>query len=93
VQESSKQREKGLEKPENNRVINMGLISWANEKIKGLNVWDIGCIKWSSILFGVIVGAYIANFTKQYLWLFIVLAVLIAVKPIYKFLKKPQEKV
>ena len=77
----------------NNKVINMGFTSWANEKVKKLDFWDIGCIKWSCIFFGVIIGAYIADFTKQYLWLFIVLAILLAIKPLYKFFKKPQEKV
>ena len=66
----------------------MGLINWANEKVKKLDFWDVGCIKWTSILFGLIIGAYIANFVKQYLWVFIVLAVLLAIKPIYKFFKK-----
>lgn len=66
----------------------MGLISWVNKKIPKLNVWDIGCIKWASILFGIIIGAYIADFTKRYIWILIILAVILAIKPIVKFFKK-----
>ena len=66
----------------------MGLIGWANERIKILNIWDIGCIKWSCIFFGIIIGAYIADFTKKYLWLFIVLAILVIIRPLYRFVKK-----
>ncbi len=61
---------------------------WAKERTARLDFWDIGAIKWSSILLGMIVGAYIANFVKQYLWLFIVLTILIVIRPAYKFLKK-----
>jgi len=70
----------------------MGLINWAKGKVERLDFWDIGCIKWSSILFGIIIGAYIAGFVKQYLWLLIVLTILIAIRPIYRFLKKGGEK-
>ena len=66
----------------------MGLIGWANERIKILNIWDIGCIKWASILFGVIIGAYIADFTKQYLWIIVALAIVLIIKPLYKMFKK-----
>ncbi len=75
-------------------MINLGFTSWANEKVKKLNYWDIGSIKWASIFFGIIVGAYISDFVKQYLWLFVVLAVLLAIKPLYKiYSKKPSKKV
>ncbi len=65
----------------------MGLISWADGKLKNLNVWDIGCIKWASLLLGVIIGAYIADFVVQYLWVFIVLVVLLSVRVLYKMFR------
>jgi len=43
---------------------------------------DIGCIKWSSILCGMIVGAFLPDFVKRYLWILIVAVVLLAVRPI-----------
>jgi len=66
----------------------MGLIKWLEQKMKTLTIWDIAFVKWSAVLFGIIIGAYIADFTKQYIWYFVVLALLIAIKPIYKVLKK-----
>ncbi len=66
----------------------MGLIKWMNKKIEKLDMWDIGAIKWASILFGIIIGAYIADFTKQYIWYFGILVLLIAIKPVYKLFKK-----
>jgi len=78
VQNKTKEKEK---------VINMGLFSWADGKLKKLNIWDIGCIKWASLLLGVIIGAYIADFVIQYLWVFIVLTILLAIKPMYKMFR------
>lgn len=49
-------------------------------------VWaplDIGLLKWSCILFGMIVGAYISSFVKDFLWLFILLTIVLAIRPIY----------
>ena len=66
----------------------MGLFSWANKKIKKMDIWDVGCIKWASLLVGIIVGAYISDFVRQYLGVFIVLVVLLVIKPLYKFVKK-----
>ena len=66
----------------------MGLIKWSSKKMKRLTIWDIAFIKWSAVLFGIIIGAYIADFTKQYIWYFVIVALLIAIKPIYKVLKK-----
>ena len=65
----------------------MKLIKNLNKKCKKMDMWDIGAIKWSSLLVGAIVGAYIATFVKQYLVWFIVIAVALAIKPIVKFLK------
>lgn len=66
----------------------MGFTEWANERIKKLDIWDIGGIKWAAIFFGIIVGAYISNFVKQYLWLLIALVILLAIRPIYRLFKK-----
>jgi len=58
-----------------------------NRKCKKLNMWDIGMIKWSSILAGAIVGAYFAGFVKiNLLWIIGIIVVLV-IKPIVKLLK------
>jgi len=51
------------------------------------SIWEIACIKWSSILFGVIVGIYLADFLKEYVWFLILGCVLLAVKPVVKFFR------
>ncbi len=66
----------------------MGLISWANERIKRLDIWDIGSIKWGSIFIGIIIGAYIANWVKQYIWIHIALAIALLIRPIYRYFRK-----
>jgi len=59
-----------------------------SKRIKRLDLCDIGCIKWSSILFGAIVGAYIAGFVKHYLAVIVVVTIALAIRPMVKFLKK-----
>jgi hypothetical protein len=54
-------------------------------KDKMYSVLDIGLIKWSCILFGMVLGAYLADFVLGYLWLFIVIALLLAIKPIISY--------
>lgn len=48
---------------------------------------DIACLKWSNILFGVIVGAFIPGIIRQYLWIFIVVVILLAIKPLASYLR------
>lgn len=50
---------------------------------------DLVLLKWASIIFGMIVGAYLNVFVKQYLWIFILLTIVLAIKPFYSyFIKK-----
>lgn len=57
---------------------------------KMYSVVDIGLIKWSCILFGMVAGAYFSDFTLRYIWIFIVVAVILAIKPIMSNLKERQ---
>ena len=46
-------------------------------------VWspvDIASLKWSCILLGMIVGAYLSAFVKGYLWVFVIAAILLGIK-------------
>ena len=65
----------------------MGFTKWMDNNTKKLSVWDIGLVKISAMIFGLIIGAYIPLFVRQYLVLFIVLFVLVSILPIYKFFK------
>jgi len=42
---------------------------------------DLACLKWSSILFGMVVGAYLPEFTRKYLFWFIIGIILLAIRP------------
>jgi hypothetical protein len=42
---------------------------------------DIALLKWSALFFGVVVGAYFQVFVRCYLWLFVVAALLLAIRP------------
>lgn len=57
-------------------------------KDKKYSVMDIGLIKWSCILFGMVLGAYLADFVLGYSWLFIIVALVLAVKPIVAYFKE-----
>lgn len=58
----------------------MGLL-----KTKVWSAWDIALLKWSSILFGMILGAYSSVFVKRFLWVFIVLIAILAIRPVYSY--------
>jgi len=55
---------------------------------KMYSVIDIGLIKWSCILFGMVLGAYFSEFTLRYIWLFIIVAIVLAIKPIVSYFKE-----
>jgi len=46
---------------------------------------DIVLLKWSCIIFGMILGAYLNLFVKQYLWIFILLTIIFSIRPIYSY--------
>lgn len=48
-------------------------------------VWDIGCLKWSSILFGAVLGAYFSSFVMAYVWVFVLGFAVFAVRPILMY--------
>jgi len=45
------------------------------------SVMDIACLKWSSILFGAIVGAYVSSFVQAYVWVFVLAVVVLGIRP------------
>jgi len=48
----------------------MKLLKWSEKKIRKLSIWDFALVKIVLIIFGVIIGAYVSDFVKQYLWYF-----------------------
>jgi hypothetical protein len=59
-------------------------------KPKVWSVVDLACMKWSSILFGMIAGSYFADFTQRNVWLFTVGCIVLAIKPIIAFFRNSQ---
>ena len=49
----------------------MNLIKWSEEKIKKMEVWDLALLKTAVLILGVMIGAYISEFVKLYLWYFV----------------------
>ena len=55
----------------------MNLMKWAKKTIKKLDVMDIAALKTCCLFIGMILGAYISAFVKQYIWIFAVVAILL----------------
>jgi len=60
-------------------------------RAKVWSVMDIGLLKWCCILIGMIVGAYLTDFTKRYVWLIALVAVLAAIKPTISYFRNGKE--
>ncbi len=57
-------------------------------KLFRTKVWwwfDIGLVKWSAILIGMVAGAFLADFVRQYVWVFIFAAIAFAIRPTFKY--------
>jgi len=65
----------------------MGIIEWVNLKVKAQNLWDIGILKNFCTIVGIILGAYISNFVKQYVWWFVAISIVLYILLMYRFLK------
>lgn len=57
-------------------------------KTKIWSAADLVLLKLSSVLFGVIIGAYLSNFVKQFLWIFIVLVIALGLRPLRTYWAK-----
>lgn len=42
---------------------------------------DIASLKWNCTSSGMIVGAYLSAFVKDYVWVFVIAAILLGIKP------------
>ena len=59
-------------------------------KIFRTKVWspvDVILLKWCCLFFGCIAGAYFSEFIKTYVWLFLVAAILLAIKPAVSYFR------
>ena len=51
------------------------------------NWWDISILKWSCFLFGIAAGAYFHECLVQYVWIALIAAVLLAIRPAIVYFK------
>ncbi len=56
-------------------------------KTKIWNWCDIGLLKLSMLLFGMIVGTYFHDFVMQYVWVILIAAVLLVIRPTIAYFK------
>ena len=54
-------------------------------KRKVWSPFDIMFLKWCCVFFGMIVGAYASGFVKQYVWVFALLVIVFAIRPVYSY--------
>jgi uncharacterized membrane protein YoaK (UPF0700 family) len=52
------------------------LNKWFEKKIKKIDIWDFALIKTTLIIAGIIIGAYITDFVKEFVWYWVALFVL-----------------
>jgi len=49
---------------------------------------DIGLLKWCATLFGMIIGAYLHDFVKEYVWYFLLAVIVLAIKPAVSYYRE-----
>jgi putative Mn2+ efflux pump MntP len=48
----------------------MQIVEWAKDRAERLTIWDVGLLKVTSMLFGILVGAYVAPWvSRNVVWL------------------------
>ncbi len=63
----------------------MKFIKNMDKRVKKLDLFDIGMIKWTTLLVGLVVGAYLTDYIKPYWWVFILVAMVLAIRPMYRY--------
>ncbi len=51
------------------------------------NWWDVSLLKWSCLFFGVAIGSYLADVVRPYWWVFLLLAIVFAIRPAISYFK------
>ena len=69
------------------------MYEWANKTVKRMNMWDIKLIKWSVVAFVLFILSFlliypqVVNFIIKWRWLWFILFILFALKPLIKIFK------
>jgi hypothetical protein len=62
----------------------MNFIDFLNAKTKKMDWLDIGLVKFSCIVFGILLAVLIPRLLEINVWLLIILALLFGIRPIYR---------
>jgi hypothetical protein len=66
----------------------MGLIEWANKKVKRMDVWDIGLTKGSVLFFTLLIVKFWPALTALDWYWYLGLGIITAIRPMSKLLGK-----
>lgn len=53
---------------------------------------DLVMLKWSMILLGMVLGALLADFVKQNIWVFLAVGLLLVIRPMIVYLRKDSDQ-
>jgi len=51
------------------------------------NWWDVVILKWCCLFYGIVIGAYWRDFVMQYVWILLIVAVLLTIRPAIAYWK------
>jgi len=63
----------------------LSVMTWAEDRARAMTLWDIGFLKVYSMIFGMIIGAYLAPFVVRNVWVFVALVVLLGGRGAYRW--------
>jgi hypothetical protein len=66
----------------------MKFINWANNKVKRLNYSDVALTKLTCLVLGILLVVLIPALAQINIWLLVIVAILLAIKPTYSVFKK-----
>lgn len=61
----------------------MKFFAWLEKRSQRLSYWDIGFIKWAAIIFGLFLAKLFPVLMKVNIWVYLVIAILLWLRPIY----------
>ncbi|MDD9953619.1 MAG: hypothetical protein OXR66_04735 [Candidatus Woesearchaeota archaeon] len=63
----------------------MNVFEWAEKKIHNMKWWDMSMVKTVSLLFGLIIGAYVSGFVQDNITVLVVLTAALWAFGAYRF--------
>ncbi len=70
----------------------MRLIDWAQDRSESMTLGDIGVLKVTATLFGILVGAYLASFVTRNVWWFVAVLVVLGSRSGYRWFAAPSAR-